>query len=939
MGVPLRVLNNEYRFDHELCDCHLCELRPQRDSGEVGPAVPPAGWNGLMVVTEYPTGSETRLRLPLLGRNGALFDAVLKSAGLKRSETYITSAVACSGGFVNATKFVEDNPNAIRSCQPRLLTEIEVHRPRVILALGPVALTALTGVIEERVRRIPLHCDVCADKRNLPVWKCSSCKETNHLPHDYPNLITYDACGACGWAHAEGTPLLPRRKKCHVCDGKKTQVETFTAFRETMKHSRTAGGVIHAQKLGFPEGVEYIIPTYHPAALLMKTVTKADKTFGGQFLAAAFQRHMKKAARLLTEQAEPDGSWRIVTEVADLEAYLTANADARYFAADIETDNKEPFSVTDIRCVGIHALGSDETIVVDTRDLPASHPLIRALVDFFCDESKKKCFQNGSYDIQTMWYRWGVETRGWAYDTLIAHHAIAPDEPHHLQHIVFSYTDAAPWKPAKSGADGGPKFDTFEELCEYNARDTRRTCNAMLALETELVKERAEFVHKLDIAKSVVAMRVDRVGLPIDPTKHAYWTQRSIEKRDAALAAMRAIAGPDFNPNSPKQLTAVLYDVNGPCRLVAGRFTNTVGANGERTPSADAAALAPLRGHPFVDALLVYRQWKTVYSNYIVGMPLSADWRLRATWNALGACTGRWSSSPNLMNWLAVDPQDPDSPNMRGMVVAPPGWKITGADLSQAELRAFAALSGDVDLINLCKNADENDKLNPERDPHSSVAAIAFPEYREAFTKMRAAEDAGDEARAKPFRALCKALREVAKMTIYAMLYGAGAMTIHEGIYDKGYNGPPVSVEMVQRVIDAFFTRYPETLKYRARVFADAQRTGYLYDALIGRRRVYPLRDVDATVASNYGIQATVASSMDLSIIELSYLLAKVAPRAQIMAQVHDAIYVLHPEEDTAVVQQALEITMSRELQLAPGAPWMPLPATAKTGDSWDQVS
>lgn len=924
-------------YDHRIADCHKCELAPQRAKSECL-SERPKNWNGLMVVAEAPTANESRLGRPMLGRTGALLDTALKQVGLKREETYVTNAVACAPqAYIKGLH--EDYPNAISSCLPRLYTEIDHARPRVVLALGAGALYALTGETIEYEKRIAFHCDHCDGKQTLPFWKCRGCKGQNTLPPGFQGLVGADhECAACRWT--PGEPIEPevRRRKCPVCEGKKTRVEQLSRFSSDHKISFVAGGVFRAEKLNYPGGVRYIIPTYHPAMLLKKTDSKAQKALGGQFLAGAFLEHVRKAKRLLTEEASPPIAWRKIHTAEELEEYLVRFADSKYDTLDIETDAKEPFEVTDIKCLGIRAYNAPETVVCVTTSLTPAHPFVQAIVRYLVSK-RCKGFQNGSYDTQVIWRIWGVDVEAWTHDTLIAHTSVAPDEPHDLQHIVFAYTDAEPWKPAKK-LGGIEKFETEDELYEYNARDTAYTMDAMIRLEREMVSERCEFVHKLDVVKMHVARGMDRIGLPIDPTQHAYWSQRAYKLSDEALVRLRSVAGAAFNPNSHPQLCWALYDEKGPCKLVPAGY-GPPNAKGERAPSTDAASLLKQKGkHAFVDDLLEYRRWKKIVGTYIEGMSIDSDWRLRARWNPIGARTGRWSSSPNLMNWPGPDAQDPDAPNMRSMVVAPPGRLITGADLSQAELRVFAALAGDQDLINLCKNADESDKLNPDKDPHSSVAALAFPDFRQSYTRMKAAEAAGDKDNAKKWQGLCKALREVAKMTIYAMLYAAGAETIWQGIYDKGYNGPPVSVEQVQRVINAFFQRYPACLNYRERTLHLAQRTGYVRDALINRFRVFPLLEVDATIAANYAIQATVASMMDMSIVELHRRLAiEIGPTAHIIAQVHDAIYVEHDEKDAQAVGQLLEDCMSQELQLVDGAPWMTFPATAKSGKSWDLVS
>jgi DNA polymerase I-like protein with 3'-5' exonuclease and polymerase domains len=118
--------------------------------------------------------------------------------------------------------------------------------------------------------------------------------------------------------------------------------------------------------------------------------------------------------------------------------------------------------------------------------------------------------------------------------------------------------------------------------------------------------------------------------------------------------------------------------------------------------------------------------------------------------------------------------------------------------------------------------------------------------------------------------------------------------------------------------------------------------TGRIWDALIKRRREFPLGPkynlVPITEAYNFAIQATCASMINMAMWEFRQALPAIDPTARLLAQVHDAIYVECDEDKAEAVGRLLEQCMSQELQLVPGAPYMPFPATAKIAKDWYQV-
>lgn len=95
----------------------------------------------LVIVGEAPGAAEIRERRPFVGPSGKVLDSVLRQAGVNREDVYITNAILC----------MENPPRSARAkevfcCRERLIAEVCGRRPKVILALGKVAVKALLGI-------------------------------------------------------------------------------------------------------------------------------------------------------------------------------------------------------------------------------------------------------------------------------------------------------------------------------------------------------------------------------------------------------------------------------------------------------------------------------------------------------------------------------------------------------------------------------------------------------------------------------------------------------------------------------------------------------------------------------------------------------------------------------------------------------------------------
>jgi uracil-DNA glycosylase family 4 len=122
----------------DLGDCTRCKLhRLGRRQIVYGVGNPEAA---LMFVGEAPGRDEDLQGEPFVGRAGQLLTRMIEAMGFAREQVYIANVIKC-----RPPENRNPEPDEIAACQPFLLRQIEAVRPKVIVALGAIALKALLG--------------------------------------------------------------------------------------------------------------------------------------------------------------------------------------------------------------------------------------------------------------------------------------------------------------------------------------------------------------------------------------------------------------------------------------------------------------------------------------------------------------------------------------------------------------------------------------------------------------------------------------------------------------------------------------------------------------------------------------------------------------------------------------------------------------------------
>lgn len=88
----------------------------------------------IMLIGEAPGADEDRQGEPFVGRAGQLLNKILEAVGLTREEVYICNILKCRPPGNR-----DPQPPEVEQCEPYLHKQIDLVKPRIILALGRIA--------------------------------------------------------------------------------------------------------------------------------------------------------------------------------------------------------------------------------------------------------------------------------------------------------------------------------------------------------------------------------------------------------------------------------------------------------------------------------------------------------------------------------------------------------------------------------------------------------------------------------------------------------------------------------------------------------------------------------------------------------------------------------------------------------------------------------
>ena len=495
--------------------------------------------------------------------------------------------------------------------------------------------------------------------------------------------------------------------------------------------------------------------------------------------------------------------------------------------------------------------------------------------------------------------RRGAELAGLDTDTMIASYLLdATRPPHRIEDLALEHLGYKALADEELRGRGAKALN----YCDLPPDAVVTYCNERsdLALKLadplrqRLANESLNALYReLELPLIPVLAAIEREGIRVD----AQQLIRMSGELDHELAALQtdihALAGVEFNINSPKQLSEVLFEK---LQLPASRRTGKT-----RVPSTSVAVLEELALiHDLPRKVLDWRSLQKLKGTYVDALPQLVNpetGRVHTSFNQAVAATGRLSSSdPNLQN---IPIRTELGRQIRGAFVANEGALLISADYSQIELRVLAHLAGDENLVAAFERGD---------DIHDQTALKVF----------------GPASGLDPHE-----LRRRAKIINYALLYGKTAFTLARDI--------GVSQPAAQAFIDAYFDGFPGVRRYIDETIAGARECGFV-STMFGRRRAVPelasrngqIRAAAERVTVNLPIQGTAADILKRAMIDIH---GNLPAGATMILTVHDELLFEVPEAQAESVAEQARERMEHAVSLS-----VPLTVDVGIGRNWKEA-
>ncbi|WP_154498765.1 DNA polymerase I [Helicobacter pylori] len=429
----------------------------------------------------------------------------------------------------------------------------------------------------------------------------------------------------------------------------------------------------------------------------------------------------------------------------------------------------------------------------------------------------------------------------------------------------------------KSKAEKSEQLDmelnALKRLCEYFEKGGLEEGLLALAREVE-----TPFVK--------VLMGMEFQGFKIDAPYFKRLEQEFKNELHVLERQILELIGVDFNLNSPKQLSEILYEK---LELPQNKSHSTD----------EKSLLKILDKHPSIALILEYRELNKLFNTYTT--PLlrlkDKDDKIHTTFIQTGTATGRLSShSPNLQN---IPVRSPKGLLIRkGFIASSKEYCLLGVDYSQIELRLLAHFSQDKDLM---------DAFLKGRDIHLETSKALFGED------------------------LAKEKRSIAKSINFGLVYGMGSKKLSETLN--------IPLNEAKSYIEAYFKRFPSIKDYLNRMKEEILKTSKAF-TLLGRYRVFDFTGTNDYIKGNYlreGVNAIFQGSasdlLKLGMLKVSERF-KNNPSVRLLLQVHDELIFEIEEKNALELQQEIQRILNDEVYPLR----VPLETSAFIAKRWNEL-
>jgi DNA polymerase-1 len=519
----------------------------------------------------------------------------------------------------------------------------------------------------------------------------------------------------------------------------------------------------------------------------------------------------------------------------------------------------------------------------------------------FADPSKILVSHNVKFDRSVL-LRYGIGFASVPRDTMLEHYCLDSSSRHSIDVLSEQYLKYRPIPierliGEKERGKNQLSMSALKpaEICDYAAEDA----DVALRLDDILrpLVEKNGAMKALDTSEEPlvkILMEMEREGVRIDVAAlKEYGRELDAEITDL-LFKIHAFAKPGFNPDSPKQLSTMLFeDLKLP---VAGVKKTTSGQY-----STDEKTLSKLiHAHEVIPLILEYRACAKLKSTYVDKLPqlIDQDSRVHTTYAQAFTETGRLSSlNPNLQN---IPIRTERGKLIRKAFVArDESHLLLSADYSQIELRLMAAFSQDEAMIDAFKRGEDIHRDTASR-IFSVLPALVTPEQRSQC-----------------------------KMVNFGIIYGISAFGLSQRL--------KISRKEASDLIETYFKTYPRIKSFMTTAIEKAREKGYA-ETILGRRRY--LKDISSRNATarqaaerdaiNTPIQGSAADLVKVAMVRIDSEIKRRGLRAKMVLQIHDELVFDVPREEVEELKVMVSNEMSNAIDFG-----VPIEVGIGIGENW----
>lgn len=437
------------------------------------------------------------------------------------------------------------------------------------------------------------------------------------------------------------------------------------------------------------------------------------------------------------------------------------------------------------------------------------------------------------------------------------------------------------------GKKGKPIKASLDDRVLYVQTQLKNIYILYPMMEERLKQYELEYLfYEVEMPLCKILYKMEVQGICVNVEILETITQETSAKLESLSKIIYEFAGQEFNINSPKQLSEILYD-----KL-------ELKSNKKRSTAAE--VLEKLKDkHPIVPYLIEHRKYSKLYSTYAQGLQkhISADGKIHTIFNQTQTQTGRLSSSdPNLQN---ISIKDQEGKEIRKAFVAREGFKLLTADYSQIELRMLAHMANEEEMIHA---------FHQHIDIHTKTAMEIFNVKK---------EDVSDY------------MRRCAKTVNFGIVYGQSDFGLSDQLH--------IPIAEAKDFISRYFQSYPKINEFMNQQITFCETHGYV-KTLFQRRRYIPeihhknymLKEFGKRAAMNAPIQGSAADLIKLAMVHIDKQMELHHVQSKMILQIHDELIFEVPDEEVSIMKDIVEKGMQEVLQLS-----VPLVAEASIAQNW----